>query len=273
MLAADVARAGAVPHDAARRPRRRAARAGLPRRPGHAAVRGGSVGRPPRPRAGGRLPRRRSPCRASRCSSRSCSATRSAACSSPSSTPRRPSPSTPAASSCRRCSSSTLRDSAAARPAAAPVHRQALARRRRRVALRRPDGPPGAGVRVRHRRPRHRRRGARGPLRRAHRPARRATSGCWRRRSPSARCSPRWSIAGGTRDHHSLLRTAALVRRRHLGRRRPAVLVRGERRPRLPRLRDLGRDVRRVDPHQRRDRATAQPRHPRLGHGDRRRAS
>ena len=43
----------------------------------------------------------------------------------------------------------------------------------------------------------------------AHRSARRPPRRARGRRSPSARCWPPWSIAGGRRDHHSLLRTAA----------------------------------------------------------------
>ena len=77
------------------------------------------------------------------------------------------------------------------------------------------------------------------------------------------------AIATGTRDHHRLLRNAAWCGAVTSAARRAAVLARGERRPRVRRVRHRRRDVRGVDPHQHRDRHAAQPRHPRLGHGHR----
>ena len=86
-------------------------------------------------------------------------------------------------------------------PAArAPPHRGRRAGRgarhasasRSATAPRRCSGSPGAPRardRRRHRRARHRRRGARRALRRRGRPARRAPSACWPRRSRSAPCS------------------------------------------------------------------------------------
>ena len=147
---------------------------------------------------------------------RSCSATRSAGCCSPSSSPRRRSPSTPAASSCRRCSCSSCAAAPAARPAAAPSTVERLA------AATAPPPCSATGWSAG--------RWSSSPSPAPSAPSTRRSScptpsasgcpagylGAAGGRGPGRHAArPRWSIAGGTRDHHSLLRNGGVVRRRH----------------------------------------------------------
>ena len=149
--------------------------------------------------------RSRSP--ACRCSSRWCWATPSVASSSRSWIPRRPWPSTPAASSCPPLLLLGLRNSAAARPASV---RSTVVRSLgdgAAIAVRRPDGAPCPRLRLGDRCTRHGGRGARGALRGPHRSARRPTSACSPRRSPSARWwRPRSSRAAGATTTRSCAR-------------------------------------------------------------------
>ena len=177
-----------------------AARARLPGRSRHPALRGGSLGRAPRPRARGGLPGCAGAVRHLRAVLARARLRAGRPAADRRRTPRRRSRST-------RCSflvsAFLLLEAPAQRgrpPGGDAVHGLALARRRRRVALRRPDGASRARVRVGHGCARHRRRGARRPLRRAHRAARRATSASSPRRSRSARWWRRWSspAAGAT---------------------------------------------------------------------------
>ena len=210
--------------------------------------------------------RSRSP--ACRCSSRSCWATPSVACSSRSWIPSRPWPSTPAASSCPPLLLLGLRNSAAARPASV------------RSTVVRSLGD-GAAMLFGDRMVRRALvfvsvTGALGTVDEAlvvpysdHIGLPDGLLGLLAASIPVGTLVATAIIAGGRRDHHSLLRTAAWCGVDHLRPRGPAVLVRGERHPRLRRLRHLGRHVRGVDPHQRRDRAAPHARHAGVGHGDR----